>query len=214
MSRDTTDIANELLAENAALKGQLAQRAAQIARMEVELSGADERSKMMFEAKNHWADRARKAETQIVRLTTERDALREEKIGKNSNTRDAADIYFQLIEECEIPSGGSLVQYVDGLKEQIAALQENLNSCLITVAKYSGPDNTGNIDNTAQQYEALAGWKMVPVEPSKEMLSQIHPIADGNCSHCGNRTTLDCEENMLLSWRDMLAAAPKPEGKC
>lgn len=67
------------------------------------------------------------------------------------------------------------------------------------------------IDNTAQQYEALAGWKMVPVEPSKEMRSQIHPIADGNCSHCGNRTTLDCEENMLLSWRDMLEAAPKPE---
>lgn len=67
------------------------------------------------------------------------------------------------------------------------------------------------IDNTARQYEALAGWKMVPVEPSKEMRSQIHPIADGNCSHCGNRTTLDCEENMLLSWRDMLEAAPKPE---
>lgn len=69
------------------------------------------------------------------------------------------------------------------------------------------------IDNTAQQYEALAGWKMVPIEPSKEMRSQIHPIADGNCSHCGNRTTLDCEENMLLSWRDMLEAAPKPEGQ-
>lgn len=69
------------------------------------------------------------------------------------------------------------------------------------------------IDNTAQQYEALAGWKMVPIEPSKEMRSQIHPIADGICSHCGNRTTLDCEENMLLSWRDMLEAAPKPEGK-
>ncbi|WP_275553688.1 hypothetical protein [Mixta sp. Marseille-Q2659] len=67
------------------------------------------------------------------------------------------------------------------------------------------------IDNTAQQYEALAGWRIVPVEPSKEMLSQIHPIADGNCSHCGNRTTLDCKENMLLSWRDMLEAAPKPE---
>lgn len=58
--------------------------------------------------------------------------------------------------------------------------------------------------------EGLEGWQLVPVEPSKEMRSQIHPIADGNCSHCGNRTTLDCEENMLLSWRDMLEAAPKP----
>lgn len=106
---------------------------------------------VMREALRELSQRA----AQIARLTTERDALREEKIGKDSNTRDAADIYFQLVEECEIPPGGSLVQYVDGLKEQVAALQENLNSCLITVAKYSGPDNTGNIDNTAQQYEAL-----------------------------------------------------------
>lgn len=67
-------------------------------------------------------------DAQITRLTTERDALREEKIGKNSNTRDAADIYFQLIEECEIPPGGSLVQYVDGLKEQIAALKADFIS--------------------------------------------------------------------------------------
>lgn len=80
--------------------------------------------------------------------------------------------------------------------------------------KYVGtpvPLIESSIDNTAQQYEALAGWKMVPIEPTQQMRSQIHPIADGNCSHCGNRTTLDCEENMLLSWRDMLEAAPKPE---
>lgn len=78
---------------------------------------------------------------------------------------------------------------------------------------YLSQPATGTIDNTAQQYEALAGWKMVPVEPTQQMRSQIHPIADGNCSHCGNRTTLDCEGNMLLSWRDMLEAAPKPEGE-
>ncbi|YCI31039.1 hypothetical protein M1E08_09505 [Erwinia sp. PK3-005] len=75
-------------------------------------------------------------------------------------------------------------------------------------------DSTAFVDTTPQQVEALAGWKIVPVDPSKEMLSQIHPVVDGNCSHCGNRTTLDCEENMLLSWRDMLEAAPKPEDKC
>lgn len=67
-------------------------------------------------------------DAQITRLTTERDALREEKIGKNSNTRDAADIYFQLVEECEIPPGGSLVQYVNGLKEQIAELKADFIS--------------------------------------------------------------------------------------
>lgn len=46
-------------------------RDSQIARMEVELSGADERSKMIFEAKNHWADRARKAEAQIAALAAQ-----------------------------------------------------------------------------------------------------------------------------------------------
>jgi len=83
---------------------------------------------------------------------------------------------------------------------QVAALQENLNSCLITVAKYSGPDNTGNIDNTAQQYEALAGWKMVPIEPTDEMLAAGDKFMDG-LSELGN------------AYSAMLAAAPKPEGQ-
>lgn len=93
----------------------------------------------------------------------------------------------------------------DSMDDVSLAEDMGYNRCLADIRRLNA------IDNTAQQYEALAGWKMVPVEPSKEMRSQIHPIADGNCSHCGNRTTLDCEENMLLSWRDMLEAAPKPE---
>lgn len=52
------------------------------------------------------------------RLMTERDALREGMEG--SSTRLAADIYFQLIEECEIPPGGSLVEHIDNMKERIA----------------------------------------------------------------------------------------------
>jgi len=52
------------------------------------------------------------------------------------------------------------------------------------------------IDNTAQQYEALAGWKMVPVEPTAEMY--------------------DAGDKQLATkqvWDAMLAAAPKPEGQ-
>lgn len=62
-------------------------------------------------------------DAQIVNLTAERDALREEEMGeaKHSNTRAAADIYFQLVEECEIPPGGSLVEYVSDLRERAAA---------------------------------------------------------------------------------------------
>ena len=83
---------------------------------------------------------------------------------------------------------------------QVAALQENLNSCLITVAKYSGPDNTGNIDNTAQQYEALAGWKMVPVEPTDEMLAAYY-----------DKSIAPISRLSVIGYRAMLEAAPKPE---
>ncbi|VAG78073.1 Uncharacterised protein [Enterobacter hormaechei] len=62
-------------------------------------------------------------DAQIVNLTAERDALREGEMGyaKHSNTRAAADIYFQLVEECEIPPGGTLVEYVSQLRECTAA---------------------------------------------------------------------------------------------
>ncbi len=66
------------------------------------------------------ADKAR-----IAQLETERDALREGEMGDatHSNTRAAADIYFQLVEECNIPAGGSLVEYVDDLRDRIAELE-------------------------------------------------------------------------------------------
>lgn len=62
-------------------------------------------------------------DAQIANLTAERDALREGEMGdaKHINTRAAADIYFQLVEECEIPAGCSLVEYVSELRERAAA---------------------------------------------------------------------------------------------
>ena len=69
--------------------------------------------------------RAEAAEKRVAALTAERDALREGEMGdaKHSNTRAAADIYFQLVEECDIPPGGSLVGFVDALKARIAVLE-------------------------------------------------------------------------------------------
>lgn len=69
-------------------------------------------------------------DAQITNLTAERDALREGEMadGKHSNTRAAADIYFQLVEECEIPAGGSLVEYVSELRDRAATLQSFGNS--------------------------------------------------------------------------------------
>lgn len=61
----------------------------------------------------------------IAELTDERDALREGEMGdaKHSNTRAAADIYFQLVEECQIPAGGSLVEHIDDMRQRVAELE-------------------------------------------------------------------------------------------
>ncbi|MEY7151355.1 DUF551 domain-containing protein [Enterobacter cloacae] len=74
---------------------------------------------------NSLLDELEAKDAKITNLTAERDALREGEMGnaKHSNTRAAADIYFQLVEECEIPAGGSLVEYVSELRERAAMLQ-------------------------------------------------------------------------------------------
>ncbi|WP_343252003.1 hypothetical protein [Mixta sp. Marseille-Q2659] len=151
MSRDTVEIANELLAENARLKAQLAER-----------------------------------DAQIVRLTTERDALREEKIGKNSNTRDAADIYFQLVEECEIPPGGSLVQYVDGLKEQIAALKADFIRLdrQMSVLEQTGITDRDRADKAEAQIAELAKQEPIGIVKLGEYDDcGNHPDATVVCLH-------------------------------
>ncbi|EIF8297240.1 ead/Ea22-like family protein [Escherichia coli] len=67
-------------------------------------------------------------DSKIANLTAERDALREGEMGdaRHSNTRAAADIYFQLVEECEIPAGGSLVEYVDDMRERLEAAEKRI----------------------------------------------------------------------------------------
>jgi hypothetical protein len=65
------------------------------------------------------------------RLTAERDALREN-IG-GDNTRAAADIYFQLVEECEIPAGGSLVEYVDDMRMPAARIAAMTSETLYAI---------------------------------------------------------------------------------
>nr|WP_285004315.1 ead/Ea22-like family protein [Escherichia coli] len=64
-------------------------------------------------------------DSKIANLTAERDALREGEMGdaRHSNTRAAADIYFQLVEECEIPAGGSLFEYVDDMREKLESAE-------------------------------------------------------------------------------------------
>lgn len=87
---------------------------------------------------NHRPDDERIAELQAVvdqrngecvRLMKERDELLSDQLTKGSNIRAAADVYYQLMEECQIPPGGSLVEYVRELEEQVKTLQrQNLHA--------------------------------------------------------------------------------------
>lgn len=49
----------------------------------------------------------------------------------------------------------------------------------------------------------------VPVEPTRAMRLQIHPITEATCLECGCRVTADCEDNVLMSWEDVIKAAPE-----
>ncbi|WP_270735190.1 hypothetical protein [Leclercia adecarboxylata] len=65
----------------------------------------------------------------------------------------------------------------------------------------------------SQPYTLPEGMVIVPVEPTREMRLQIHPIAEATCMECGRSVTADCEDNVLLSWADMIAAAPQQEAE-
>ncbi len=87
-------------------------------------------------------------DSKIANLTAERDALREGEMGDAmySNTRAAADIYFQLVEECEIPAGGSLVEYVDDMREKLEAAEKRIAELSASHSKLR--DTMAGIHNT------------------------------------------------------------------
>ncbi|ELY4865837.1 DUF550 domain-containing protein [Cronobacter sakazakii] len=77
------------------------------------------------------------------------------------------------------------------------------------------PHIQAETDTTSQQFESLArkavvpeGWKLVPIELTKEMRGKIHPFAEATCLDCGRQVVADCEDNVTASWNDMLAVAP------
>ncbi|WP_333896644.1 hypothetical protein [Mixta calida] len=65
------------------------------------------------------------------------------------------------------------------------------------------------IDNTAQQYEALAGWKVVPIEPTEEMVAAWRK--DMNQSYAREFSEKIGEDEVVFGYQAMLEAAPKPE---
>lgn len=94
--------------------------------------------------------------SKIANLTVERDALREGEMGdaRHSNTRAAADIYFQLVEECEIPAGGSLVEYVDDMREKLEAAEKRIAELEVLAFNPALLD----VISERQRQRAVEGW--------------------------------------------------------
>lgn len=106
----------------------------------------------------------------IAQLTSERDALREGEMGdaKHSNTRAAADIYFQLVEECNVPAGGSLVEHIDSMREHMAELTEaNKRNAetdealckLLPGVQYMDPPDGGSVTPLEQVTRMVADYR-------------------------------------------------------
>jgi len=73
-------------------------------------------------------------------------------------------------------------------------------------------DVVANLHDESNYPKIPEGCVVVPLVPTKEMRLQIHPFAETTCMNCGSNVVVDCVENALLSWEDMLAAAPKLDG--
>lgn len=94
---------------------------------ERELNVLADIQKMPYQTKFYSQEYVDALIAQLEVAQKERDALREVHIGAGSNTRSAADIYFQLVEELEVPAGGSLVGVIDNLKAELSAANEKLS---------------------------------------------------------------------------------------
>ena len=137
------------------------------------------------------------------RLTAERDALREN-IG-GDNTRAAADIYFQLVEECEIPPGGSLVGYIDDIKERLSNA-ENYSSelhnalCeLLPGTQYMDPPDGGSVTPLEQVRRMVADYReRIEELESRELV--VKQFDDFQIVHYGGsedyaKGYIDCQNN-------------------
>lgn len=111
---------------------------------EVEKAGAEERCRMMFDAKNHWADRAREAEGKLAEL---------EKQGR---------ILFNI----KLPSDAP--DLINLSPDQQTEFNRGFWYGVEKVKKLNPPAPAVSLADLVPD-----GWKLVPVEPTTEMLEEI-----------------------------------------
>ncbi|MEH3886228.1 ead/Ea22-like family protein [Escherichia coli] len=130
-------------------------------------------------------------DSKIANLTAERDALREGEMGdaRHSNTRAAADIYFQLVEECEIPAGGSLVEYVDDMREKLEVTEKRIAEL-----------------ESGSQAQKLVEAIIVAIENEQERLFDEDYLMD-------SKECIDVIREEVKRWNDSRAAGIRIKGE-
>ncbi|MDS0586119.1 ead/Ea22-like family protein [Escherichia coli] len=130
-------------------------------------------------------------DSKIANLTAERDALREGEMGdaRHSNTRAAADIYFQLVEECEIPAGRSLVEYVDDMREKLEAAEKRIAEL-----------------ESGSQAQKLVEAIIVAIENEQERLFDEDYLMD-------SKECIDVIREEVKRWNDSRAAGIRINGE-
>ncbi|HGB1424765.1 TPA: hypothetical protein ACIU15_000041 [Yersinia enterocolitica] len=136
-----------------------------------------------------WRDlRIEQLIAQLESAQKERDALREVHIGAGSNTRAAADIYFQLVEELEVPAGGSLVGVIDNLKAELSAANERIDELELQQIKQNDANSV-----LSAALDAANEKLSKPV-----VLPRMHVGFDGVSTNAGdsvrNKAISDCAE--------------------
>lgn len=140
--------------------------------------------------------RLEKAEAQLVELSE-----------SHSQVVEARDMYKGLVlnrpappAPVKLPEPFNVFKQAGGVDVAVrAGVSKNhlfgigYNACLEEVLLLNA------IDNTAQQYEALAGWRMVPIKPTEEMVDALEPGPSWSRGEIKGR------------YANMLEAAPKPE---
>ena len=130
-------------------------------------------------------------DSKIANLTAERDALREGEMGdaRHSNTRAAADIYFQLVEKCEIPAGRSLVEYVDDMREKLEAAEKRIAEL-----------------ESGSQAQKLVEAIIVAIENEQERLFDEDYLMD-------SKECIDVIREEVKRWNDSRAAGIRINGE-
>lgn len=161
------------------------------------------------------------SDSEIMQLVEENLALRKEREraepvawlvcgsktfkDRTASTREVAE---QAVKDRK--DGSSIKPLYTAQQLESLASVKQPSSNLAATGQASRDSDANSSPDSQTTIKQPDGWKLVPIELTKEMRRKIHPFAEALCLGCGRQVVADCVDNVTASWNDMLAAAPEP----